>query len=72
MTSSKTKRSTARAAAKSRSGTKPETGPALDKVIQARIGAELRGLYDEFLNQGVPDRFTELLNRLDQPGKERS
>jgi hypothetical protein len=69
MTSSKSKRSTPRAAG---SGTKPDAGPALDKVIQSRIGAELRGLYDEFLNQGVPDRFTELLNRLDQSGKERS
>jgi Anti-sigma factor NepR len=39
----------------------------LGRDIQAKIGQQLRALYDEVVNQGVPDRFTELLNRLDKP-----
>jgi len=31
----------------------------------------LRALYDEVVNQGVPDRFSELLNRLDANGTSR-
>jgi len=26
-------------------------------------------MYDEVVNQGVPDRFSELINRLDDDGK---
>ena len=33
-----------------------------------RLGQQLRAMYDEVLNQGVPDRFTDLLNRLDNNG----
>lgn len=39
----------------------------LGRDIQAKIGQQLRALYDDVVNQGVPDRFTELLNRLDKP-----
>jgi hypothetical protein len=38
----------------------------LGRDIQAKIGQQLRAMYDEVLNQGVPDRFADLLNRLDQ------
>jgi Anti-sigma factor NepR len=38
----------------------------LGRDIQAKIGQQLRAMYDDVLNQGVPDRFSELLNRLDQ------
>jgi hypothetical protein len=38
----------------------------LGRDIQAKIGQQLRALYDEVVNQGVPDRFAELLNRLDK------
>lgn len=38
----------------------------LGRDIQAKIGQQLRALYDDVVNQGVPDRFTELLNRLDK------
>ncbi len=48
---------------------KPAAKPAkLGREVQARLGQQLRAMYDEVLNQGVPDRFTELLNRLDGDG----
>ena len=37
----------------------------LGRDVQARLGQQLRAMYDEVLNQGVPDRFTDLLNRLE-------
>jgi len=37
----------------------------LSREVQARLGQQLRAMYDEVVSQGVPDRFTELLNRLD-------
>ena len=48
---------------------KPNAKPAkLGREVQARLGQQLRAMYDEVLNQGVPDRFSELLNRLDGHG----
>jgi hypothetical protein len=38
---------------------------ALDKETQAKIGQQLRAMYDEVVRQGVPDRFADLLNRLE-------
>ena len=38
------------------------------REVQARLGQQLRALYDDVVSQGVPDRFTELLNRLDGSG----
>lgn len=40
----------------------------LSREIQARLGQQLRAMYDDVVEQGVPDRFTELLNRLDENG----
>ena len=40
----------------------------LGRDVQARLGQQLRAMYDEVLNQGVPDRFSDLLNRLDNNG----
>ena len=40
----------------------------LGRDVQARLGQQLRSMYDEVVNQGVPDRFTDLLNRLDNNG----
>ena len=49
-----------------------KTEAKLGRDIQAKIGQQLRALYDEVVNQGVPERFTDLLNRLDkQDDKER-
>lgn len=50
------------AAAKIRSG-------GLDRQIQAKIGQQLRAMYDDVVDQGVPDRFAELLQKLDAAGK---
>jgi hypothetical protein len=47
-------------------GAKPRGG--LNPEIQARIGHQLRALYDDVVRQGVPDRFAELIRKLDTPG----
>lgn len=39
----------------------------LNSEIQARIGHQLRAMYDDVVRQGVPDRFAELIRRLDVP-----
>ena len=36
----------------------------LSREVQARLGQQLRAMYDEVVNQGVPDRFSDLLNRI--------
>ncbi|HUL88345.1 MAG TPA: NepR family anti-sigma factor [Pseudolabrys sp.] len=41
----------------------------LGRDVQARLGQQLRAMYDEVVNQGVPDRFNDLINRLDSSGK---
>jgi Anti-sigma factor NepR len=49
---------------------KVSTKPAkLGRDVQARLGQQLRAMYDEVVNQGVPDRFSDLINRLDAGGK---
>jgi hypothetical protein len=39
----------------------------LNAEIQSRIGHQLRAMYDDVVRQGVPDRFAELIRRLDMP-----
>ena len=47
-------------------GKKADAKPGkLSREVQARLGQQLRAMYDDVVNQGVPDRFTELLNRID-------
>ncbi|HZS65014.1 MAG TPA: NepR family anti-sigma factor [Xanthobacteraceae bacterium] len=46
--------------------TAAKTDAKLGRDIQAKIGQQLRSLYDEIVNQGVPDRFADLLKRLDK------
>ena len=41
----------------------------LGRDVQARLGQQLRAMYDDVVNQGVPDRFNELINRLNGNGK---
>lgn len=36
----------------------------LSREVQSRLGQQLRAMYDDVVSQGVPDRFTDLLNRL--------
>jgi hypothetical protein len=47
------------------SNKKDEGKPAkLSREVQARLGQQLRAMYDDVVNQGVPDRFNDLLNRI--------
>ena len=47
----------------------PRKQGGLNAEIQARIGHQLRAMYDDVVRQGVPDRFTDLIRKLDQePG----
>jgi hypothetical protein len=39
----------------------------LNAEIQSRIGHQLRAMYDDVVRQGVPDRFSELIRKLDSP-----
>lgn len=39
----------------------------LGRDVQHKIGEQLRALYDDVVSQGVPDRFADLLKRLDDP-----
>ncbi len=44
---------------------KTSTKPAkLSREVQARLGQQLRSMYDDVVNQGVPDRFAELIGRI--------
>jgi len=48
---------------------KGNTKPAkLSREAQARLGQQLRAMYDDVVNQGVPDRFTELIKRINGNG----
>jgi hypothetical protein len=39
----------------------------LNAEIQSRIGHQLRAMYDDVVRQGVPDRFADLIRKLDAP-----
>ena len=41
--------------------------PGLDKLSQSRIGDQLRAMYEDLVQQPVPDRFKDLLAQLDKP-----
>ena len=38
----------------------------IDEHIQRRLGAKLRAYYDELLNEPIPEKFIELLIKLDE------
>ncbi len=45
---------------------KPNAKPAkVGRDVQARLGQQVRAMDDDVVNQGVPDRFNELINRLE-------
>ena len=50
--------------AKSRNAVPGKQG-GLNAEIQSRIGHQLRAMYDDVVRQGVPDRFAELIRKLD-------
>ena len=45
--------------------TAPGKQGGLNAEIQSRIGHQLRAMYDDVVRQGVPDRFAELIRKLD-------
>jgi anti-sigma factor NepR-like protein len=47
--------------------TKPgeAAGNGLTREATIKIGQQLRAMYDEVVKEGVPDRFNDLLKRLD-------
>ena len=47
-----------------------DLSPADKKRMTDQIGRQLRGMYDGLLNQPVPDRFMELVGRLEKGGAE--
>lgn len=50
-------------------GRKTNAKPAkLSREVQARLGQQLRSMYDDVVNQGVPDRFADLINRINGDG----
>jgi hypothetical protein len=44
----------------------PKSAVRLESDIKIRIGQQLRAMYSDVVNQGVPDRFSEILRRLDR------
>jgi hypothetical protein len=38
----------------------------LGREVQAKIGRQLRTMYEEVVKEGIPDRFRELLRQLDE------
>jgi hypothetical protein len=38
----------------------------LGRDVQSKIGQQLRAMYDDVVNAGVPDRFVEMLQKLDE------
>ncbi len=48
---------------------KTDAKPAkLGREVQARLGQQLRAMYDDVVSQGVPDRFADLIKRIDGNG----
>jgi hypothetical protein len=46
-----------------------KSGARLGREVQTKIGQQLRAMYDDVVKQGVPDRFTDLLQQLDKGDK---
>jgi len=44
----------------------PVQGAILEAELQAHIGRQLRAVYDEVVNEAVPDRFLRLLEELER------
>ena len=45
-------------------------GGRLERDVQNKIGQQLRAMYDDVVKEGIPDRFEDLLKRLDE-GKDK-
>lgn len=44
----------------------------LGREIQEKIGDQLRAMHDDIVKQGVPDRFIDLLAKLDKPSDDKT
>lgn len=44
----------------------------LGNDVKAKIGQHLREMYDEIVEQGVPDRLASILHVLDEPAEDGS
>jgi hypothetical protein len=49
-----------------RSPTPHRTEARLGREVQARIGQQLRAMYDDVVNQGVPQHIDDLIRRLSE------
>ncbi len=49
-----------------------EPTPALGPEVLAAIGRELRRMHIDIIAEGVPERFAEILRRLNEPSNEDS
>ena len=45
--------------------------PATAKTRQKMLGDKLRDLFDDVVDEGVPDSFSDLLEQLDRPAEAR-
>jgi hypothetical protein len=45
---------------------KPRPEARLGREVQARIGQQLRAIYDDVVNQGVPSHLADLVKRLSE------
>jgi hypothetical protein len=50
----------------------PASGAMLEGDLQAHIGRQLRAVYEEVVNEEVPDRFVKLLEELERKKADRS
>jgi hypothetical protein len=39
----------------------------LDRAVQAQIGAQLRTMYEHYVEQAIPERLIDLVHRLGEP-----
>ncbi len=53
-------------AAQDRAAPGPKSTPRLKPQVQEHIGRQLRAVYDDVLKQPLPDRFRELMDKLDK------
>ena len=44
----------------------PAPDATLGREIQAKIGLQLRTLYNDIVGEGVPDRFADLISQLEK------
>jgi hypothetical protein len=48
-----------------------KSAPALGPAVMRVLGRELRAFYADIIAEGLPERFVEILRRLDDPNNRR-